>query len=436
MDSPPASVETITKRKRTQKVLVDNPNMDLDTYIANYDGHTKVERLLFIADRCPSYQIEALRLAVASVKTEFDTSKYMIVAGKLNDALKSRNMPTESVDNAWVESTQRQVRMKTDKLEMELKNYKTNCIKESIRMGYTDLGDHYYRCGDLTNALKSYSRTRDYCSTPKHLIDYYMNVIKISIEMGNFSHVSSYVAKAEAITEMPEKSLTMAKLKCTSALAHLDEAKYKHAARLFLETSFELGSKYSDIISPNDIAVYGGLCALATFERSELRTKVIDNVAFKNFLELEPHIREIILNFYQSKYATCLELLDKHKADFLLDIYLHPHIDTLYQSIRKKAIIQYFSPFISVDLKKMATALNTSVTELEKEVSRLITDKVIMARIDSHNKVLHAKQSDERSAVFAKTISIAAEYEKNAKHALLRMNMLKNGFIVKPERSS
>ena len=68
------------------------------------------------------------------------------------------------------------------------------------------------------------------------------------------------------------------------------------------------------IIAANDIAVYGGLCALATFDRDELKSKVIDNTNFRNYLELEPHIRELITSFYNSKYSTCLKILEENKA--------------------------------------------------------------------------------------------------------------------------
>jgi len=63
--------------------------------------------------------------------------------------------------------------------------------------------------------------------------------------------------------------------------------------------------------------VYGGLCALASFDRSELKSKVIDNAEFKQFLELEPHIRELIHGFYNSKYSVVLDILDKWKVKLL-----------------------------------------------------------------------------------------------------------------------
>lgn len=39
----------------------------------------------------------------------------------------------------------------------------------------------------------------------------------------------------------------------------------------FVETSFELGNNYTEVIAPQDVATYGGLCALASFDRAELK---------------------------------------------------------------------------------------------------------------------------------------------------------------------
>lgn len=43
----------------------------------------------------------------------------------------------------------------------------------------------------------------------------------------------------------------------------------------FLETGPELGSHYNEVIAPQDVATYGGLCALATFDRSELKAHIL-----------------------------------------------------------------------------------------------------------------------------------------------------------------
>ena len=114
---------------------------------------------------------------------------------------------------------------------------------------------------------------------------------------------------------------------------------------------------------------------------------MIFSSSFKLFLELEPQLRDIIFKFYESKYAACLKLLDEIKDNILLDLYIAPHVNTLYTQIRNRALIQYFSPYLSADMKRMATAFNRSVPALEDELMQLILDGQIQARIDSHNKV-------------------------------------------------
>lgn len=49
------------------------------------------------------------------------------------------------------------------------------------------------------------------------------------------------------------------------------------------------------MVAPEDIAVYGGLCALATFSREEMKRKVLDNAAFKNFLDLVPQVCRVFM---------------------------------------------------------------------------------------------------------------------------------------------
>lgn len=53
-------------------------------------------------------------------------------------------------------------------------------------------------------------------------------------------------------------------------------------------------------MAPEDIAVYGGLCALATFSREEMKRRVLENTSFKNFLDLVPQVK--IQAWYSRQY--------------------------------------------------------------------------------------------------------------------------------------
>lgn len=72
-------------------------------------------------------------------------------------------------------------------------------------------------------------------------------------------------------------------------------------------------------------------------------------------------MREIIQDFYNSRYASCLSKLATLRPILMLDLHLAEHVDPLYAAIRQRALVQYTIPFLSVDMNTMAEALNTNV---------------------------------------------------------------------------
>ena len=60
---------------------------------------------------------------------------------------------------------------------------------------------------------------------------------------------------------------------------------------MHLQVSAELGANWNEVISAQDIALYGVICGLAHFDRGELRRFVIDNVHFREYLEVYPDVR-------------------------------------------------------------------------------------------------------------------------------------------------
>ncbi|KAF5761441.1 putative proteasome component (PCI) domain, winged helix DNA-binding domain superfamily [Helianthus annuus] len=429
--------------QQQRKPIISGEQLDIEAYAGLYTGRTKISRLIFIADKCDivSMKLEALRMAYDEIKKGENTQLFREVVQKINGRLGS----DYGSDVSWTSAVVRRAEQRKEKLESELNAYRTNLIKESIRMGYNDFGDFYYAQGALGDAFKNYVRTRDYCTTATHIIHMCLNAILVSIEMGQFAHVTSYVSKAEQ-NKADLDPITIAKLQCAAGLAHLEAKRYKLAARKFLETAPELGNNYSEVIAAQDVATYGGLCALASFDRSELKAiltfiyyyystaKVIDNINFRNFLELVPEVRELIHDFYSSHYASCLDRLGNLKANLLLDIHLHDHVETLYTEIRNKALIQYTDPFVSVDLNMMANAFKTTVAGIQKELEALITDNQIQARIDSHNKILYARHADQRKATFQRVLQTGVEFDRDVRAMLLRANLMKHDYNFKASR--
>uniref|UniRef100_A0A4W3KE28 G protein pathway suppressor 1 n=1 Tax=Callorhinchus milii TaxID=7868 RepID=A0A4W3KE28_CALMI len=385
--------------------VVENPTLDLEQYASSYSSLMRIERLLFIAEHCPQLRIEALKMALSFVQRTFNVDMYEEIHRKLTDATREvqgvpdavpeAGLEPPTLDTAWAESTRKKALLKLEKLDTDLKNYKGNSIKESIRRG------NY-------------------------------------IYLQNWSHVLSYVSKAESTPEIAEQrgerdsqnQAVLTKLKCAAGLAELATRKYKQAAKCFLLASFD-HCDFPELLSPSNVAVYGGLCALATFDRQELQRNVISSSSFKLFLELEPQVRDIIFKFYESKYASCLKMLDEMKDNLLLDMYLAPHVKTLYTQIRNRALIQYFSPYVSADMHKMAISFNTTVGALEDELTHLILEGLINGRIDSHSKILYARDVDQRSTTFEKSLQMGKEFQRRAKAMILRAAILRNQIHVK-----
>ena len=128
----------------------DPPKFDLDAYIANYRGkpwrslsglrqtlidmlgRTRFDRLFLIGTSSLFLYPDALKLAIVEAKGGLDTSRYELAVAKLHEILPEDR--DGHLDLAWVEKTNKQAQIETDRLEREYKGFKNNLIKESIRV--------------------------------------------------------------------------------------------------------------------------------------------------------------------------------------------------------------------------------------------------------------------------------------------------------------
>ncbi|MCJ1289665.1 hypothetical protein MMC34_001198 [Xylographa carneopallida] len=423
-------------------IVTDHPKFELDSYIANYRGKTRIRRLHHIGTHSTQLYLEALTAAIAEAKRGKDVRLYEAMVSALREIVPED--PRAILDIAWVDRTTKEVKLETDRLELELKGYKNNLIKESIRMGCEDLGRHYHLIGDLSNAIKAYSKERESVQTPAHVAIMNMHLMHVSIDQGNWLSVQSSVQKLRSLPGSAsggEVDSAQPKLAAAMGLAQMATGSYKDAALSFLGADPRMlqaklddpndSDAYNEILSPNDIAVYGGLCALASMDRHELQTRVLDNSAFRNYLELEPHVRRAVSFFVASKYSACLRILDAYRADYLLDLHLHAHVPEIYFRVRSKAIVQYFIPFARVTLAALAAAFNTDEASIERTLADMIGAGALDARLDLEHRVLLARHVDDRRQVHAAALATATDYERTLQLRLLRMEIVSAGLEVK-----
>jgi COP9 signalosome complex subunit 1 len=136
MDYRPALMETeepVHQQPKYSITVNEIPKFELSSYVSNYRGRTVLARLYLIASCCPPLREEAAKLLLTEAKRGSDTTIYQDAVSLLNKS----NPPTDGgtgLDMAWLEKKEKQNAAETARLESELKGYKNNLIKESIRV--------------------------------------------------------------------------------------------------------------------------------------------------------------------------------------------------------------------------------------------------------------------------------------------------------------
>lgn len=95
-------------------------------------GFTRIDRLHHIGAHSPYLAVDAYRLAIAEAKRGKNVSLYMGLVEEFSGI--APQDPAALTDTVWAEKKTRETQQEQDRLEHELKSYKNNLIKESIRV--------------------------------------------------------------------------------------------------------------------------------------------------------------------------------------------------------------------------------------------------------------------------------------------------------------
>ena len=359
--------------------------------------------------------IDALKAAIAEAKKGKDIKKYQEAWGYLR--LASPNDPDAVYDQVWADKTASTNAATTKRLDSEMKVYKNNLVKDSIRMAHEEIGRHLEETGDLPGATEAFTLMRPDVSSAKHLLQLGKHLARVGIQRREWASVLAQLSKITALQDKEEEKLNLPYVRALSGLALLNQDKLEAAAKSFLEVgsggaaaasgagpssaSAAAGSASASatpsvasmakltegMLTANDVAVYGGLLALATMDRADLQKRVLENNSFRAFLELEPHVRRAISQFINGRYRACLATLASYRADWKLDLFLQKHIDGILAQIRRKCITSYLAPFSIALFANMDEAFSAPGESVEKELTTMIQTGVLRAQVDSINKV-------------------------------------------------
>ena len=318
-------------------------------------------------------------------------------------------------DSAWVMETKKTQQIQLETLESRLSSAQAHLNKDAIRTASIALYQYHLRSGNLKLALRYLVRARDYCTGNSQIVSLCLDVASLGIDMNDWSMVDVCMKQAETTMSAgiensnsstmigdensPERqssqmnfgngSITLAKIHCVTALAHLNAGEYSSAALKFASLSPEFTNQFTNVIASEDIALYGSILGLASLSSHTLRTMMIESNMFQLRLESLPEIREALRFFQLAEYGKGLQLLHSMKYEMYLDIHLNPHVDILFSKIKERCIVQYFYPFSRVSLETMGKSFFMTSDQVEEVVEKLILEgKIQGARINAKNGTL------------------------------------------------
>ncbi|TKR60381.1 hypothetical protein L596_027636 [Steinernema carpocapsae] len=450
---------------------------------ANYQGYALLRRFEHIAKVCPQLRAEAyIALINYITQNTTDITMYNAVYTELaklrggNVDLINKPEPFTLDDQTipaynthWAANVNANGGNKVDNCQSEFKRQKDEGVKESTRRAMSELIKTYTELGRLPEALQLFARgMREYCTSFKHVVEMLVEWMTWSLHAG-----PTYYYRIEHLLNQAERSISEAresadakaktgsgptpaasgtgapavnvkqlietshcKITLMSGLHNLiTPMKYKEAAEKFINVTFDVFGD-DEVISANDVAIYGTICALATFERVELKERILNNMEFRKFMECDTRLVDLVKKFHQSEFRQVLDLLNEMKNELLMNIYIAPHVEKLYNLIRKKAIVLYMKPFTRACIKSMASEFQVDTTTMIDNLAELIHMKSLDARINCKEMVITLNRHNKRAKTHTTTKEACEFVEVMSNAILLRCWMQREGLILGdgPER--
>lgn len=113
----------------------------------------------------------------------------------------------------------------------------------------------------------------------------------------------------------------------------------------------------------------------------------------------------------------------------------------MIENIRKKALIQYVTPYKVIDLREIAKEFNLKIETIERDIADLIVNQRIQAKIDSHSKVnifeiiyfqlLYSRKDNATLNSYKEAVLLGRKFIQNTECSLLKIQMLKSNKVLK-----
>ncbi|WWD04033.1 hypothetical protein V865_002096 [Kwoniella europaea PYCC6329] len=489
-----------SRRRSVEEMIspIDVEAFDWAAYEGTYEGRALITRLTHIPTllltSSPSHPTpHAIALSKAALKRliphikddTWDYTTYFQSVRLLLDptSLKKPDDSTMDIDESaasavagdgeidmeWIENVKELERRENTRLDVELRGYLSNLIKESIRLTYLAFAQLSIKVGNSSSAMKNYGAVREYSTSPQHHVDLGVGIVETLLAFNLPATLPGHISKLEAtldrlhppptssknqaeaanvtasdIRERRENELrslsvrksVMIRIKIAKGLVALYNREWAKAARELLGVQEDCGGQADfegKAISTSDIGLIVTFCTLANGDRDQIRRVLLENPNYKSQIDdSNSWLIDLINSFVDADYGQVMRLLYKSEPILLLNPFLSAHTTTLIDLIQTKCILQYVQPFSSIRIQTMANSFGLTEEQMLGLVEGLVEGKEIRGKIDLIDHVIQMTEPDYRNEMFKNAYQVGKKVSEVTQSAILRMKMIEAGLIVDP----
>lgn len=194
------------------------------------------------------------------------------------------------------------------------------------------------------------------------------------------------------------------KLKVYEALHLCATRQFQASAELFLNAIATFTA--TEVLSYDKIVFYTVVLAVISLDRPALMEQVVDNPDILTTIDTTVGLRDLLASLTNCEYGEFFKALAQMSDRIHGDMLLNPHFRYYLKQARIVVYSQYLQSYKSVSLESMSGVFGVSVDFLDEELSGLISEGFVAAKIDRVDGVVHTTRPDPKNAAYQQVVKM------------------------------
>lgn len=267
---------------------------------------------------------------------------------------------------------------------------------------WINLGEYYARIGDRQNAEQTLTTALEKAVSTGAKIDVMLTITRLGFFFNDQVYIKQKLESVNSLIEKGGDWERRNRYKTYKGVHSLAIRDFKTAAPLLVDSLATFTS--TELTSYENIATYAFVAGLFAFERTDLKTKIIDSPELLSLMTTTPALQSISslsISLYTSEYKSYFPyLLETYDKVLLSSKYLNQHADYFVREMRRKVYNQLLESYKTLSLRSMAGAFGVSEEFLDRDLSKFIPTKQLNCVIDRVNGIVETNRPDNKNAQY------------------------------------